>query len=143
MAPFSLTFNGVDLTAVSENNTQVAAAAICQIISEYWSFGAYYKCDVGVRDFQCTGHTVPSSGSATIEFKTVASVVKGTGFNPYCNLRLPSRDEVFDKMTDLIRFNQDLGPGSCEGSLNYFVDILQRSDPGNPYKAVTSVDVTV
>jgi hypothetical protein len=147
MPPFSLTFNGVDpTTAVSANNTQVAATTICQIINEYWNFGAYYKCDVGVRDFQCTGNMVPpTSGSSatTIEFKTVASVYKGTGFNPYCNLRLPSRDQVFDKMTDLIRFNQDLGPGSCEGSLDYFVNILQRTDPGNPYQAFTSVTVTV
>jgi hypothetical protein len=147
MPPFSLTFNGVDPTAVSANNTQVAATTICQIINEYWGFGAYYKCDVGVRDFQCTGNAVPSSSGSstttTIEFKTVASVYKGTGFNPYCNLRLPSRDEVFTKMTDLIRFNSELGPGSCEGSLDYFVTILQRTDPGNPYQTFTSVDVTV
>jgi hypothetical protein len=86
MPPFSLTFNGVDPTAVSANNTQVAATTICQIINEYWGFGAYYKCDVGVRDFQCTGNTVPSSSGSstatTIEFKTVASVYKRDRVQP-------------------------------------------------------------
>jgi hypothetical protein len=135
-------FNGVEGGAVSEEESKTAAQILCQVITEYWGFGAFYREDVGVSSFECVGvlKSLSSTDTAvTIEFNTVASVSKGTGFNPYTNRRLPDSEELFQKMTTILQDNNEIGP-SGPGSRDYFVELV---GPNSPYSSVTSFTVIV
>lgn len=136
--PFSVTFNGVKKERVSKEETKVAAQTLCQVITEFWGYGAFYKSDVGVINFECVGVSKHTS-SATIEFNTVASVRKSIYPNPYTNRRLPDSDELFELMTDVLQNNNSIGPNG-PGSRDYFVELLVSN---NPYSAVTSFTVAM
>jgi hypothetical protein len=137
--PFSVTFNGVDEGDVTIADTTFAAQTLCTVISAYWSFGAFYRQDVRVRNFQCVGVSIACTGALTIEFKTVASVEKLVEIFPYTNRRLPDSDELFEKMTTLLQNNNEIGP-NAPGSRDYFVQLL---GPDNPYSSVSSFNVMV
>lgn len=139
LKPFTLNFDSTVGPATTEETT-AAVDAICKVISEFWGFGAFYRADVGVNDFVCTGTAMANTNGAalSITFDTTASVHKSTFFNPYRNLLLPDAETLYTAMTTLLGDNGVTGPNGPQ-ALAYFVEILD--DASNPYSALTRFTV--
>ena len=137
---FKVTFAGTAGPA-TQLQTTAAATAICDVIDSYFISGAFYKSDVAVKDFVCSGTAVVAADNAsplTITVDTTASVTKSTGFNPYVNSNLPDANLLYTKMTDLLRNNGTIGP-NAPAAVELFVTNLNAST--NPYSSVTSFTI--
>jgi hypothetical protein len=134
-APFSLVFDNIRGPATAAQ-TAAAATKICQVTQEYWNL-YYYKSDISVN-LKCSGSAVAGAASLTIKLSTTATVNKGTGFNPYLNLRLPTSDVFYSTMKTALDTNDELNSLDIR-MIEYFVELL--NDATNPYSAVTSFSI--
>lgn len=133
--PFTVAFDGTDNGTATRRETTAAATAICDVIRSFWSYGAFYKADVGVEEFVCSGRASTDTETLSITFATTATVYKSTGFNPYTNSFLPDAEELFEAMTSLLKNNGSIGP-NAPTAVEQFITTL--GDESNPYSIVTS-----
>jgi hypothetical protein len=134
----TVVFEGTEGSATAAQTTN-AAAAVCETLGEYLRSGAFYKSDVGVDEFVCSGTAAAAEQSSlTIAFETTASVYKSPGWNPYGNLNLPDADLVYERMTDFLINNYSVSPGA-PAALDYIVEKI--NDSTSPYSSGTSFTV--
>ena len=134
--PLTVAFVGADNGPATESETTAAADAICNVIRSFWLYGAFYKSDVGVDEFLCSG--IASTTDATtlsITFASTATVFKRTGPNPYTNSFLPKADELFEAMTRLLENNGSIGPNAPTAVEEFIANL---GDESSPYSTVTS-----
>jgi hypothetical protein len=139
LKPFAVTFNDVEVGKVSEEQTKVAAQSLCQVLIEYRAWDMSIKTDKVVSSVECVGISKhASSGAATIEFNTMASVYKLAGVYTKKNSRLPDGDLVLYYMTDFLTGRFPVSPDNSSSALEYFVNLV---GPKSPYSSVTSFTV--
>ena len=137
--PFTVAFDGADGGPATQKETTAAASALCETIRSYWSYGAFYKSDVRVEEFVCSGQATANAKTLSIAFATTATVEKSTGFNPYTNSLLPDADELYESMTTFLINNWSIGP-NAPTAIDEFIANL--GDESSPYSTVTSFIVS-